>query len=231
MKNLRAGVTRAREELEALAREPVVEITGDTAAADGDTAAPAGSAGSAGSADSAGARIFVGTEYVLHQVRSSAVVAFLDFDQELLAPRYRAAEQALTLVVRAARLLARREVTDGTAARGRAGLGRLLVQTRIPHHEVIQAALHADPSRVAEAELVRRRFLRFPPVGALADVSGVAAARFIESLGHPADVDVLGPSDGHWLLRAPDHQVLCDALAATPRPPGRLRIEVDPLRI
>jgi primosomal protein N' (replication factor Y) (superfamily II helicase) len=41
---------------------------------------------------------------------------------------------------------------------------------------------------------------------------------------------VLGPANDRWLLRAPDHKVLCDALAATPRPPGRLRIEVDPLR-
>ena len=37
--------------------------------------------------------------------------------------------------------------------------------------------------------------------------------------------------DGAWRLRAPDHETLCDALAAVPRPPGRLRIEVDPLRI
>ena len=34
-------------------------------------------------------------------------VAFLDFDQELLAPRYRAAEQALALLARAARLVGR----------------------------------------------------------------------------------------------------------------------------
>jgi primosomal protein N' (replication factor Y) len=44
-------------------------------------------------------------------------------------------------------------------------------------------------------------------------------------------VELLGPSDGRWLVRAPDHQTLCDALAATPRPPGRLRLAVDPLRI
>jgi primosomal protein N' (replication factor Y) len=59
----------------------------------------------------------------------------------------------------------------------------------------------------------------------------VAAPAFIEALGHPAGVDVLGPSDGQWLVRAPDHQVLCDALATVTRPPGRLRLEVDPLRI
>jgi len=31
-----------------------------------------------------------------------------------------------------------------------------------------------------------------------------------------------------WVVRAPDHRMLCDALAAVPRPAGRLRIEVDP---
>ena len=204
LKNLRVGVTRAREELEALAREPVVEVTGDTSA---QSLPPA--------------RIYVGTEAVLHQVPSAALVAFLDIDQELLAPRYRAAEQAMALLVRGARL----------TGDGRRGDGRLLVQTRLPHHEVLQAALLADPGRAADAEWERRRFLRFPPVTALAAVGSVAAPAFIDALGHPAGVEVMGPSDDRWLVRAPDHRILCDALAAVTRPPGRLRVEVDPLRI
>lgn len=204
LKNLRVGVTRAREELEALAREPVVEVTGDTSA---QALSPA--------------RIYVGTEAVLHQVPSAALVAFLDIDQELLAPRYRAAEQAMALLVRGARL----------TGDGRRGDGRLLVQTRLPHHEVLQAALLADPGRAADAEWERRRFLRFPPVTALAAVGSVAAPAFIDALGNPAGVEVMGPADDRWLVRAPDHQILCDALAAVTRPPGRLRVEVDPLRI
>ena len=40
---------------------------------------------------------------MLHQVPSADVVAFLDLDHELLAPRFRAAEQALALLARAAR--------------------------------------------------------------------------------------------------------------------------------
>lgn len=204
LKNLRVGVSRAREELEALAREPVVEVTGDTA---GEALAPA--------------RVYVGTEAVLHQVRSAALVAFLDIDQELLAPRYRAAEEAMALLVRAARLV----------GGGRREGGRVLVQTRLPQHEVLQAALLAEPGRAAEAEWERRRFLRFPPATAMAAVGSVAAPAFVEALGHPAGVEVLGPSDGQWLVRAPDHQILCDALASVTRPPGRLRLEVDPLRI
>src|SRR5690606_28835789 len=137
-----------------------------------------------------------------------------------LAPRYRAAEQALGLVVRAARLVG-----------GRAGGGRLVLQTRVPRHEVVLAALHADPTRVADAERERRELLRFPPAAALAEVSGAAAPASVAALGRPPGVDVLGPADGRWLLRAPDHATLCDALAGLPRPPGRLRLVVDPLRV
>jgi primosomal protein N' (replication factor Y) len=60
-------------------------------------------------------------------------------------------------------------------------------------------------------------------------VSGEAAEPFVAGL--PGSVEVGGLDDGRWLLRAPDHRTLCDALAATPRPPGRLRVEVDPLRL
>jgi primosomal protein N' (replication factor Y) len=165
-------------------------------------------------------RIYVGTEAVLHRVPDARVVAFLDFDQELLAPRYRVAEQAMALLVRAARLLGPRD-------RG----GRLLIQTRLPRNEVITAALHADPGRLVVVERERRQALGFPPYAALAEVSGEAAATYVESLGQPLGLTVLGPADGRWLVRAPDHQTLCEALAATTRPPGRLRVAVDPLRV
>ncbi|MGH9109258.1 MAG: hypothetical protein ACRDY3_07325, partial [Acidimicrobiales bacterium] len=50
------------------------------------------------------APVLVGTEAVLHRVRRASSVAFLDFDQHLLAPRYVAAEDSLTLLARAGRL-------------------------------------------------------------------------------------------------------------------------------
>jgi primosomal protein N' (replication factor Y) len=225
LKNLRVGVGRAREELEALAREPVIEVTGTM---------PVG-----GLPD---ARIYVGTEAVLHQVPDAAVVAFLDLDQELAAPRYRAAEQAFALLVRAARLLGRRAAgpgLSGTASAGRstggrAALGRLLLQTRWPDHDVIQAALHADPDRLSSVEAERRALLRFPPVTAMAEISGAGAEDVVAGLaGAQADgvVEIGGPTDGHWLVRAADHGALCDALAAVPRPSARVRVAVDPLRV
>src|SRR5207302_177485 len=91
-----------------------------------------------------------------------------------------------------------------------------------------EAAVHADPSLFAVVESARRAALRFPPEAALALVSGAGADDFVDALG--TAVEVMGPADGRWLVRAPDHRVLCDALAAVPRPAGRLRIAVDPLR-
>lgn len=201
LKNLRVGVTRAREELAALVGEPVDEIT----AADDDPPTT---------------RVVIGTEAVLHRIDRADVIVFLDLDQELLAPRQRAAEQALALLARAARLL-------GARAEG----GRLVLQTRQPEHEVVQAAVRADPSIVAVAERDRRMALGHPPYGAQALVTGAGAAAFIASFGHPDGVRVRGPLDGGYLLRADEHGPLLDALAATPRPPSRLRVEVDPLRV
>lgn len=205
-RNLRLGVGRAREELEALAGEPVVSVTASSPLSDDELGDDA--------------RIFIGTEAVLHQVRRARVVAFLDFDQELLAPRYRAAEQAFAMVGRAARLVG-----------PRSGEGRLILQTRQPDHEVVTAATGADPGRVTDAERARRQLLRFPPVSAMAVISGAGAADFVNTLDPPDEVDLMGPLDDKWLMKAPDHSILADTLAGGTRPKERLRIEVDPLRI
>ena len=232
MRALRAGVTRVREELAALANREVVEVTGSQAFAPGANSSTA---------------LFVGTEAVLHRIPAADAVIFLDFDQELLAPRYRAAEQAFGLLVRAARLV-------GPRASG----GRVTVQTRYPRHEALVAALHADPQRFATAELIARREIGHPPTCAQAAISGPSAAAFIArlnaldgavglgapdgavglgapdgavGLGALEHIEVREAIDGGYLVRASTHRVLCDALGAVARPPGRLRIEMDPLRV
>ena len=91
--------------------------------------------------------------------------------------------------------------------------------------------VNADVQPVAEAERARRELLRFPPYSAMAEVSGAAAPAFVSALGRPAGIEVAEAGDGRWWVRAADHDVLCDALAQVDRPAGRLRIEVDPLRI
>ncbi|MCU1370510.1 MAG: hypothetical protein JWO77_1704, partial [Ilumatobacteraceae bacterium] len=213
-KNLRLGVSRAREELEALAGTPVAELTASTP--DDDPALRS-------------ARIIVGTEAALHRVRWIDAVAFLDFDQELLALRYRAAEEAMGLLVRAGRLVQRSAVRRGAAGADRRGM--VLVQTRTPDHPVLVAAHLADPGRLVASELLLRRALGLPPATAMAAVSGAAAPEFMGAFGEPPGIRVQGPIDDAWRVIAADHQQLTDALQAVPRPPGRLRIAVDPLRL
>jgi primosomal protein N' (replication factor Y) len=137
----------------------------------------------------------------------------------------------MALVARGARLVGGKG-SPGVQGGGPRSEGRLLLQTRMPKHEVVQAALLADPARVSDVELERRTILRFPPVTALAHISGAPAGEYVGALGGRLDVEVLGPAaDGSYLVRAADVSVLCDALAETPRPGGRLRIAVDPLRL
>jgi primosomal protein N' (replication factor Y) (superfamily II helicase) len=166
--------------------------------------------------------------------RRPAVVAFLDFDAELLATRYRAAEQALWLVVRAAHLLMLRPRRET----------RVLLQTRQPEHEVVVAARDADPGIVVEGERARRRVLALPPFVALAELSGDApaldtAVDGLRGLDHrAAGVSVLGPigegASAHALVRAPDADALSAAITAVlpaARVHGRLRVAIDPPRV
>ena len=240
---LRVGVSRAREQLEALSGRPVGEV-------------------SAGSGPLPATPVLVGTEAVLYregELRKGGgvgAVAFLDFDQELLASRYRAGEEALALLVRASRLVG-----------GRQRAGKVLVQTRAPGHPVIEAALLADPGRLAASEEAVRKALRLPPFAALAVLSGPGARELVGALekldvavlashsdvpselvepivvprvlpseqvdpstvpGEPVELSKLG--DERWVVRASDHASLADALAAVGRPSERVRIEVDPVR-
>jgi primosomal protein N' (replication factor Y) (superfamily II helicase) len=201
MKNVRMGVTRAREELEALSLRPVGEIV----------------AGGEPPADDV--RLVVGTEAVLHRHGAADAVVFLDIDGELFAPRYRAAEQTLHLLTLATRLVG-----------GRSG-GRLIVQTRVPDHPVLRAVLQAAPDQAMSDMLRTRQALRLPPFEAIAHLGGAGAASIIEQLRDHHDLRSSSSSPGSFLLRADSHEVLCNALATVVRPAERVRVEVDPLRI
>jgi len=165
------------------------------------------------------AGVYVGTEAALHRVDRADTVAFLDFDREILAPRYRAAEQAMALLVRAARLV-------GPRQRG----GRVLIQTFQARHEVVQAALHADPGRLVASERERRRMLGLPPFGAYAEISGAGSDEFVRSIPPNDDVVIVG-GHGEYAARSDDWMVLGRTIGSGTRPPGaRLRIAVDPSR-
>ncbi|MEZ5381071.1 MAG: hypothetical protein R2754_04655 [Microthrixaceae bacterium] len=211
--NLRQGVTRVAEEAGALLGVPVAEASGPV--------------GTRPRLPEQGP--VVGTEAVLHRAGGADLVVFLDFDQELLAPRYRGAEQAMALLARGARLVG-----------PRGGGGRVMVATREPDHPVVRAAVLADPARAVEVERARRQLLGYPPFGSVAEVAGQAAPAYVQRLEEvlstspPQDSDevqLLAPEDGRWLLRAPNPQQLADLLARVERPPGRLRLRVDPMRL
>lgn len=212
LRRIQPGISRLREELAALVPGATVEEV---------------DAGGEAEPDS---QVLIGTEAVLHRVERARLVAFLDFDQELLAPRFRAAEQAHWLLVRAIRLV-------GPRGQG----GSILVQTRIPDHDVLGAAASADPDALAARELERRAALGLPPVRALAVAEGTADAVAVLADGLAAEpqVEVAGPVPAtrgaeRLLVRADTVAGLCDALAAAApaaHHEGRVRIEVDPLRV
>jgi primosomal protein N' (replication factor Y) len=210
LRRLRLGTARAAEEIAALVGEPVEEVS---------SGAPPPATGAAG--------VLVGTEAVLHRVRAASAVVFLDFDQELLAPRFRAGEEALALLALASRLVGGR----GPAAGGRPR-GPVAIQTRIPDHEVVRAAVAGDPGLCSGAEATRRRALDLPPYSALAVVSGPGAEECARRLGAaPAHLEVaqLGP-DRFW-VRAPNPFLLADELAGAGLPTEGVRVEVDPVRL
>jgi primosomal protein N' (replication factor Y) len=212
MKTLRAGVSRLREELAALLGAEVGEVAGPKKGSEPDLPT---------------APVLIGTEAVLHRVRRASAVAFLDIDLHLLAPRLSATEDTLALFVRAGRLVGGRASAVPSS--------RVLVQTRVPDHPVLDAVSLGQPAPVLADEAAVRRVAALPPFVALAVLSGLRAPAYAESLGQGAagaSVSVSALADDRFLLRAPDHETLCDILAGVPRPSGRgLRVEVDPVTV
>ena len=200
-RRVKLGVTGVSEELVHIARRPVTEVDASTELLPD------------------GADLYVGTEAIFHRLDKAELVAFLDFDQEILAPRYRAAEEAMSLIVHAARLVGARE--NG---------GRILIQTRMPQHPVLQAAINADPGSVARTELEMRKQLRQPPESHWAVISGSSAAEFVERLGQRDGLEVMNANNTRWRVRSNDRELLLETLSSVERPTGRLRIEINPLR-
>ena len=197
LKALRIGTARAADELSALAGEAVGEVTG-------------------ASPEVPSTRVLIGTEAVLHRVGRADVVVFVDLDAELSAPHFRANEAAIALLARAARIV-----------RGRNEDGRIVIQTRQPDHLVLTAAVAADVPRLTDAEAALRREMRLPPFAALAQLSGAAAPDAADALRGRRGIEIAGPdNDGVFLVRAPDHPTLCDALVGVDGP----RVVVDPVR-
>lgn len=198
MAMIRRGVSRLREELEAAAGRPVREITAESPG-HGNT----------------GAGAYIGTEALLHRLDSADVVAFLDFDNEVFAPTYRAGEHAWTVLILAARLL-----------RG-AKNPVVILQSNDAKNPALARFAKPDPAAVIESETSLRHALGLPPFVAFARVE---AGETPSSILHtpPLGVDVASTSETTWLVRCADTTLFADYCVELRR--TQARVYVDPQR-
>ena len=206
---LKPGVSKLREEIAQAAGRKVSDVVEVTAGGDNETAVDQAK------------MLYVGTEAALHRLHDADTVVFLDIDQELAAPRYRASEIVGTLLVHAARLV-------GRSHRG----GKVMVQTHSVDSPVLQAMATLRIDQYLQSVTEMRRSMKLPPFGALAQLSGSSIDEAIEELQRNVFVHVSASSSGSYLVRAADWQVLADVLSEVEVPKGvRLKVEVDPGRV
>ena len=202
LKNLRIGISKAIEELEHLLHENVQEIQRGTKELNLDAS-----------------RVFLGTKAALHRVDWADLVVFADFDQDLFMKGYRSEEQALASVVRAIRItnpLGKKE-------------GSVFIQTRSPNNQLVEVIRKREISEWAEIETSRRSLLSLPPFGSYAAISGPGAEEFVSQVPLSEKLEILGPSEGSWMIKSIQHSDLVSALSEVPRPSKRLRIAVNSL--
>ena len=172
-----------------------------------------------------GRRITVGTERDLVGLEPVDLVAVSDPDLWILAPNYRADEDALRLLVRG--------VLAARPGRGR----RAVVQTSLPDHVVFDALRSGDPIPFMERVLRLREETGFPPVGELIALETDAedsAALLEEAAG---DAALLGPArEGdrdRWLIQASDLARVRLRLRGAVRQlrdgGSRVRVDADPV--
>jgi len=169
----------------------------------------------------------VGTERDLVELDPVDLGIAIDADGMLLAPHYRASEDALRSLVRVA--------LATTPGRGR----KALVQTAQPDHPVMTTLRAGRPMPFVEDELAIRAETGFPPVGALlaleTDAPGDAADAVLREAGEAATV--LGPAplgEGHrWLFQGDDLdkvRIRLRSVVQTLRDGGaRVRVDADPV--
>ena len=172
-----------------------------------------------------GRRIVVGTERDLVGLPPVDLVIVIDPDAGILAPNYRADEDALRLLVRAA-LAAR-------PGRGR----RALVQTSLSGHRVFEALRSGEPMDFMSETLRKREASGFPPIGdliALETDASDAGPPLSKAVG---DASLLGPArEGdrdRWLIQGRDLSAvrlrLRSAVQHVRDGGARVRVDADPV--
>jgi primosomal protein N' (replication factor Y) len=174
------------------------------------------------------------------------LVGVVNADSSLSFPDFRATERTFQLLVQVA----------GRA--GRAGLaGRVLIQTRQPSHDCLQAVAKQDFEGFFQASLDERRAFGYPPFGRLAalvlrgkdkdlveDKAGQLAQRLSALSQTSGPVEVLGPAPsplvlvkGWWryrlLLKARSakalHQLIHAGCSGWKDAAVQLQVDIDPL--
>jgi len=140
--------------------------------------------------------ILVGTQMIAkgHDIPNVTLVGIVSGDVGLGLPDFRAAERTFQLLTQAA----------GRAGRGSLP-GQVIIQTINPEHYAIECAAAQDYSRFYEKEIEFRRFMRYPPFAALANVvlrheKQEEALRMSGEIANllnpaPANMRVLGPAE------------------------------------
>jgi primosomal protein N' (replication factor Y) len=195
--------------------------------------------------------LLVGTQMIAkgHDIHSVTLVGVVGCDHALSMPDFRAAERVFQLMTQ----------VSGRAGRGDLP-GRVVVQTYYPDHYAILAAMKHDYKAFAERELKYRRWMHYPPFGALANVL-VQSQKLEEAAGWSAllgkylqkaaieGVRVLGPCTApiarikgvyrfHMILKSATRKALNEALrgllahaAENDVPRRNLIVDVDALRL
>ena len=174
-----------------------------------------------------GRPVIVGTERDLPGLAVGLTIV-VDADGPIIAPNYRAHEEALRLLARA--------VSAAGSGRGRRGL----LQTSDPSHPVIEAIRRGDPITLVKRDSARRAAAGFPPGGEVLvlEVEHAAldaAEELAEAVGDRAEV--LGPVESagrtRWLLQGKDLTTARTAVRSVVsrwREGGaRVRIDADPV--
>jgi len=195
--------------------------------------------------------LLVGTQMIAkgHDIHGVTLVGVVGCDHALSMPDFRAAERVFQLITQ----------VSGRAGRGELP-GRVIVQTYYPDHYAILAAAKHDYASFAERELKYRRWMHYPPFGALANVLVQSqkleeAAGWSAALGKwfqasaPEGIRVLGPCTApiarikgvyrfHLILKAGSRKALNTALRAmlahadaADIPRRNLVVDVDALRL
>jgi primosomal protein N' (replication factor Y) len=194
--------------------------------------------------------ILVGTQMIAkgHDIANVTLVGIVLADIGLSMPDFRAAERSFQLLTQAA----------GRAGRGDLP-GRVVIQTLNPDHYAIQLAAGHDYEGFYRKEIEFRKWLRYPPFAAFANVILRAgkqedALRFSTEFGRllapaPEGVRVLGPAEApvprlkseyryQLLIKASKRSVLREVLgklrdyaAQAKWPATAVVIDVDPLTL